>query len=141
MAVEAFVNFNGQAAEAVEFYAKVFGLEVPKMMRYSDAPPDPENPVAESDKDFVMYASLPIAGSMVMFSDCPTVWQAKFGNNISLTVATTSKDDIQKWFTAMAEGGEIMMPLEETFWSQLFGMVTDKFGIPWQFSHDDGRTF
>lgn len=139
MAVEIFVNFNGNCREAVEFYAGVFGSEKPKFMTFGEAPPDPNFQHTEKTKDLIMYTSLNICGSTVMFSDTFPGMPYVAGDNISLTVTSNNVDEIKTYFNKMKEGGSVDMELQETFWSKCYGSVTDKFGIPWQFSHDSGQ--
>jgi PhnB protein len=139
MAVEIFVNFNGNCRKAVEFYAVVFGSGKPKFMTFSEAPPDPNLQPAEGAKDLILYTSLNICGSTVMLSDTFPGSPYVAGNNISLTVTSKNIEDIKTFFNKMKEGGEVDMELQETFWSKCYGSVTDKFGIPWQFSYDNGQ--
>ena len=139
MAVDVFINFNGNCREAVEFYAKVFGTEKQKIMTFGDTPPNPEFPLPEEAKNLVMYTFLNINGSNVMFSDVPPGMPFVAGNNISLTIGSKNMDEIKALFNKMKEGGNVEMELQETFWSKCYGSLTDKFGIPWQFSHDSGQ--
>ena len=141
MALQVFVNFNGDCREAVEFYAKVFQTDKPKFMTYGEAPPDPEMVFDEAEKQLIMYTDLSIAGATVMFSDVPPGMPFTKGDNISLTVVTKDKEEIKRLFKELGEGGEVGMELQETFWSDLYGMVTDKFGIKWQFNHDSGKEY
>ena len=104
-------------------------------MTYGDAPPDPNYPVPEGDKDRVIYAGVPIGGMVVMFSDVPEGSEFVRGNNISPTVSTDNKDELTRIFNELKEGGEVYMELQKTFFSELFGMVEDKFGVIWQLSH------
>jgi PhnB protein len=140
MAVDVFLNFNGNCREAVEFYAKVFGTEKPQIMSFGDAPPNPEFTLPEEAKNLVMYTSLNIKGSNVMFSDTFPGRPLVAGNNINLTISSKNLEEIKSLFNKMKEGGTVGMDLQETFWSKCYGMVTDKFGIPWQFSYDSGQT-
>jgi len=139
VAVDVFINFNGNCREAVEFYAKVFGTEKQKIMTFGDTPPNPEFPLPEEAKNLVMYTFLNINGSNVMFSDVPPGMPFVAGNNISLTIGSKNMDEIKALFNKMKEGGNVEMELQETFWSKCYGSLTDKFGIPWQFSHDSGQ--
>lgn len=141
MALQLFVNFNGNCREAVEFYAKVFKTKKPEFMTFGDMPPDPEMVLDEKDKKLVMYADLTIHGTTVMFSDTPTGMPFVNGNNIALTVVAKDEDEIRRLYHELGVGGEVDMELQETFWSNLYGMVTDKFGISWQFSHDSGKAY
>lgn len=140
MAIQAYINFNGNCREAVEFYSQAFGTEKPQIMSFGDAPPNPEFPLPEEAKNLVMHSELNICGSRVMFSDTFPGMPFVAGNNISLTVLIKDIDEIKSIFDKLKEGGSVGMDLQETFWSKCYGMVTDKFGIPWQLSHDNGQT-
>ena len=141
MGFSIFINFNGNCREAVTFYAKVFDKNVPTFMTYGDAPPGPsvDAQSAQANKDLVMYTGLNIAGTEVMFCDYTADMGYVHGNNISPVVSSTDMDEVRTLFERLSEGGTVDMPLGETFWSSLYGMVTDKFGITWQVDHDDGR--
>jgi len=132
MLMELFINFDGNCREAVEFYAKVFKSSVNNLMTYGEAPPDPNYPVAEADKDRVIYAGVPMGNIVVMFSDVPAGSEFIKGNNISPTVSVDDKDEVTRIFNELAAEGEVYMPLGQTFFSELFGMVKDKFGVIWQ---------
>lgn len=140
MTIEAYVNFNGNCREAVEFYAEVFGTEKPQIMTFGEMPPNPEFPISEEVKNLVMHTNLTITGSRIMFSDVPPGIPFIEGNNISLTVISDDVEYITSVFGKLKEGGKIEMELQETFWSKCYGYLIDKFGIGWQLSHDDGRT-
>lgn len=141
MSFDLFMNFDGDCRQAVEFYAEVFQSEVLHLMTFGDMPPNPEFPIAESDKNRVAYACVPIFGCNVMFSDNPGDMPLIKGNNISPTVSTKDKAEVERVFHALAEGGEVGMALQKTFWSDLYGMVTDRYGIIWQVSHDSGIAY
>jgi len=135
MKLEMFINFDGNCREAVEFYAKVFRSEVKNLMTYGDAPTDPNNPVTEADKNRVIYAGLPVGGMVLMFSDAPAGSRFVKGNNICPTIGTDDKDKITRLYNELKEGGEVYMELGSTFFSELFCMIEDKFGVIWQISH------
>ena len=142
MPVEVFINFSGNCRQAVEFYAKVFDCEAPKLMTYGDMPPNPDfPPFSEEVKNRVMYTSLNIAGNTVMFSDTTPEMPFVGGNNINITVGDKDVDKIKLWFDRLKDGAAIHMELQKTFWSDCYGMLVDKFGIPWQLSHDSGVQF
>ena len=132
MLVEFFINFDGNCAEAVAFYAKVFKSEVTNMMKYGDAPPSEQNYVAEVDKDRVLYAGVPIGNIVGMFSDAPSGTPYVQGNNVCITVSMEDKDEVQRVYDEMVAEGEAIMPLGPTFFSEMFSMIVDKFGIMWQ---------
>ena len=135
MQLEMFINFNGNCREAVEFYAKVFKSSVNNLMTYGDAPPDPNYTVAEADKDRIMYAGIPLGGMVVMFMDYPSASPMVMGDNIHPTVSTDDKDEVTRLFNELKEGGEVYAELGQTFFSEWYGMVEDKFGVTWQILH------
>lgn len=141
MALQVFINFDGNCREAVLFYAKVFKRNEPNFMTFGDTPGDDSMVFEEKDKNLIMYTDLEIDGTVVMFSDVPPGMPFVKGNNIALTFVTKDTEEIKRLFGALSEGGQVDMELQETFWSNLYGMVTDKFGISWQFSHDSGKEY
>ncbi len=130
-----FLNFNGNCREALDFYVKLFESEVQDLMTYGDMPPDPDFPIEDADKDKILYSNIPIYGSNIMFCDVPSGMPVTIGDNISPTLGADDKDELKRIFDGLAGEGEILMPLEKTFWSELYGMVRDKFGVIWQVSH------
>lgn len=141
MKLDVFINFEGKCREAVTFYAKVFNQPVPEMMTFGDAPSMDGYTPDEADIDKVMYTSLNIMGCNAMFSDVTTAMGLTVGNNIALTVSHEDIDEIKRIFSALNVNATVIMELQETFWSQCYGYLIDQFGVPWQVSHDDGRTF
>lgn len=139
MAIGVYINFNGNCLEAIEFYAKVFETESPKIMTFGEAPPNPEFPIPEEAKKLVMHALLNINGNSFMFSDVFPGSHFSEGNNISLVVVSKSIDDTKCLFEKLKEGGTVVMELQETFWSKCYGSLTDRFGIVWQLSYDNGE--
>ncbi len=136
MPLDVFVNFNGNCREAVHFYVQVFGLEEPAIMIYGEAPPDSQMPVTEETKNLVMHTSLTIFGTVVMFMDTTPDMQINQGDNIVLTIRSKDLNEVQSLFRKMKNGGRVLMDLQETFYSKCYGMLIDKFGIPWQFLQD-----
>jgi PhnB protein len=141
MAVDVYLNFNGNTREAVEFYTEVFGLQKPKIMTFGETPPDPNFTLPEEAKHLVMHTRLNIDGSNVMFSDVFPGMPFVAGNNISLSFINKDIDLIKSLFSKLKEGGTVGMDLQETFWSKCYGSLKDKFGIEWQFNHDSGETW
>jgi PhnB protein len=139
MAVDVYLNFNGNTREAVEFYTEVFGLQKPKIMTFGETPPDPNFTLPEEAKHLVMHTRLNIDGSNVMFSDVFPGMPFVAGNNISLSFINKDIDLIKSLFSKLKEGGTVGMDLQETFWSKCYGSLKDKFGIEWQFNHDSGE--
>ncbi|PRO67254.1 VOC family protein [Alkalicoccus urumqiensis] len=134
MPVQPYLNFPGTCEEAVRFYQSVFSTEAPETMRFSDMPADPEYPLPEEAADRILHTRLTIAGTTVMFSDTFPGMEHTVGTNVTLAVLTDSRENVKQWFHALAENGTVGMELQETFWSPLYGTVTDRFGISWQFN-------
>ncbi|MCM3730432.1 VOC family protein [Fictibacillus nanhaiensis] len=141
MSVDVYLNFNGNCREAVEFYAEVFKTEKPQIMTFREAPPNPNYELPEEAKDLVMHTRLNIDGSNVMFSDTFPGTPFVEGNNVTLAIVNKDIDQIKSIYEGLKEGGKVVMELQETFWSKLYGQVTDKFGIHWQLNYDHGETY
>lgn len=137
MPIEAYLNFNGNCREAVEFYAEVFGTEPPQIMTFGEAPQDPSYPLPDEAKHLVMHTYIIVSGSKLMFSDVFPGMPFSQGNNISLAVISKNENELKGWFNKLKEEGKVNMELQETFWSKCYGSLTDKFGIEWQFSMDN----
>ncbi|MFK7695791.1 VOC family protein, partial [Paenibacillus sp. HJGM_3] len=116
MALDIYLNFNGNCREAVEFYAEVFETEAPKIMTFGDTPADPNYPLPEEAKSLVMHSRLQICGSRVMFSDVFPGMPFVLGNNVSLSVVIQDKDKLTTYFNRLSVGGQVRMELQETFW-------------------------
>ncbi len=134
MAVNAYLNFHGNCREAVDFYADAFGATRQPITTYGQA--DSGMPIPPEAHDWVMHTTLTLAGSLVMLADTPPGMPFTLGNNISLVVTGSDIDTLTTLFNTLAEGGDIIMPLQKTFWSALYGFVTDRFGVHWQISHE-----
>jgi PhnB protein len=131
MQVEPYLFFEGRCDEAIAFYRKALGAEVTMLMRFKDSPEPPApGTCAPGSQDKVMHANLRIGDTMVMASDGRCQGQPSFqGFSLSLTVSDDAA--AERAFTALAEGGQVQMPLTKTFFSSRFGMVADRFGVSW----------
>ena len=134
MQVQPYLIFDGRCEEAVEFYRSALGAEVTMLMRYKDSPdcPDPPPPgmVAPGSEGKVMHTSVRIGETTVMASDGRCEGRPSFqGFSLSLTVPNETEAD--RLFAALVDGGQVQMPLAQTFFSPRFGMVADRFGVPW----------
>jgi PhnB protein len=131
MKVEPYIFFNGRCEEAVEFYKKTLGAEVMMLMRFKDSPEPPQpGMVPPGSENKIMHVSFHIGDSTVMASDGRCEGRPSFqGFSLSLTVAHEAEAD--RVFAALADGGQVQMPLIKTFWSPRFGMVADRFGVAW----------
>lgn len=129
-AITPYLTFSGRCEEALAFYKQAIGAEVQMVMHFNESPePAPPGVVPPEFETKVMHASMKIGDSIVMATDgCdPNV---KFdGFSLTCTVATIA--DAGKAFAALADGGQVVMPLTKTFWSPQFGMLKDKFGVSW----------
>jgi PhnB protein len=129
--VQAYLFFNGRCEEAIEFYKKAIGAEVQMLMRFKESPePPPPGMVPPGFENKVMHASLRVGQTVVMASDGCSIDGPKF-EGFSLSLAVSTPAEVDAIFNALAAGGKIGMPLNKTFWSPRFGMVTDKFGVGW----------
>lgn len=133
--VNVYLTFDGNCREAFDFYRSVFGGEFSSAETFGEIPPEVEiPPMSDEQKKKIMHISLPISKeTIIMGSDTGGNWapDLKVGNNFSISVNTKDKAETTRVFNALAEGGNITMPLNETFWNAYFGMLTDKFGINW----------
>lgn len=130
MHVQPYLFFNGCCEEAIEFYRKAVGASLEMLMRYKESPePPPPGQVPPGYDDKVMHASLRIGDSVVMASDGCAEGAAFQGFSLALGVADLA--EAGQRFKALAEGGQVTMPLTPTFWSPGFGMLTDRYGVAW----------
>jgi PhnB protein len=105
-----------------------------EIMRYKDAPPSSGYETPEGTENFVMHAQFELDGETIMLCDVPPESPAKSGNNITIMAEFDSVDTATAAFNALKDGGEVIMELQETFWSKCFGSLCDKFGINWNIS-------
>jgi PhnB protein len=128
MLVQAYLDFDGRCEEALAFYRQALGAEVTMLMRWKDSPDPAMSQSAHPDK--IMHASFKVGDATVLASDGRSRGERKFaGFMLSLTVA--NEGDAKRVFDALADGGEVQMPLGKTFFSPCFGMVADRFGVGW----------
>lgn len=128
--IQPYLFFNGRCEEALAFYKQAIGAEVQMLMRYSDNPePPPPGMVPEGFENKVMHTSFSIGSTVLMASDGCGESDAFAAFSLSLSV--TSEAEAHRCFQALAEGGQVTMPLARTFWSPCFGMLRDKFGMGW----------
>jgi len=135
-AIIPYLNFNGNAKEALAFYEKALNGKVAYSQTFADA-----NMVQdESMKDKILHAVFEAGNLKFMVSDCPPGVSVKEGDQVSLSLNFHDLDSIEKTFAAMSEGGHVTMPLQDTFWGARFGMTKDRFGIHWMFNYDKPKS-
>lgn len=130
MQVQPYIFFSGRCEEALEFYRTALGAQVDMLMRYKESPePPPPGTLPPGFENKVMHAAFHIGDTRLMASDgCQE--GLSFGG-FSLLLAVQTEAEADRAFTALADGGQVRMPLTKTFWSKRFGMVADRFGVSW----------
>ena len=128
MNVEPYLFFDGRAEEALEFYRQKLGARIEALMRYKDNPDPKYNPPNSENK--VMHALFRVGDTPIMASDGNCTGKPAF-QGFSLTINAASPAEAEQRFNALAEGGQVQMPLNETFFAERFGMVADRFGVSW----------
>ena len=131
MLVQPYLFFDGRCEEAIEFYRTKLGAEVTMLMRFKDSPEPPQpGCVPPGAENKVMHSSFRIGDSTVMASDGRCTGQPSF-QGFSLSITVSSEAEADRLFNAIADGGQVQMPLNKTFFSPRFGMVADRFGVSW----------
>ena len=131
MNIQPYLFFDGCCEQALEFYRDALGIELKMLMRYRDSPePLPPEQVPPGSEDKVMHARFRLGDTFVMASDATCPEYAGF-QGFSLSISVANEAEAERVFTALADGGQIQMPLEKTFWTSAFGMLTDRFGVGW----------
>lgn len=131
MLVQPYLFFDGRCEEAINFYRDALGAQVSMLMRFKESPePPPPGAVPPGSDDKIMHAAFTIGDTTVMASDGGCSSQTEFkGFSLSITVDDAAAAD--RVFNALADGGQVQMPLGQTFFSPRFGMVVDRFGVGW----------
>ena len=131
MQIQPYLYFNGRCEEALEFYGTVLGAEKMMLMRFKDSPePPPPGTLPPGSEKKVMHASFRIGETTLMASDGRCTGKPSF-DGFSLSVTARDDAEAKRLYTALGEGGQVQMPLTETFYASSFGMVADRFGVSW----------
>lgn len=135
--INPYLNFPGNTEEAFNFYKEVFGGEfIGGVYRFKDTPEAEK--LSKSDQEKVMHIALPLGdGNMLMATDAleSMGFKVTFGNNFFISIDADTKEEADKLFTGLSEGGTADMPMMDQFWGAYFGMVTDKFGVKWMINY------
>ncbi len=140
--INVYLTFDGNCEEAFQFYRSAFKGEFSYVGRFKDMPPQEGAPaVSEEMGNKIMHISLPISKETVLMgSDTGGDWGGanhRKGNNFSICVSPDKKEEADRLFAALSEGGKVNMPLMDTFWGDYFGMCEDKFGVNWMMSYNE----
>lgn len=128
MQLNSYLTFNGDCKTAFEFYEKTFGGKLEAMMTHAGTPAESQMPPGWRDK--ILHARLMVGNSALMGSDAPPDrYQRPQGFYVN--IGTTDPEEAERVFQALAADGKVTMPLQQTFWARRFGMLTDRFGVPW----------
>ena len=131
MKMHTYVNFAGKCAEAFQFYEQHLGGTVTMLMTHGQAPD--QSKVNPEWKDAVLHARISIGGTELMGADIPNA-QPMRSSYLSLNVE--SDTEAERIFSALSNGGEVFMPMQETFFATLFGQLRDRFGLNWMIIHE-----
>ncbi len=141
LAVNPYLIFNGTTEESFNHYKKVFGGEFAMVQRFKETPEAGNTPTHLGDK--IMHIALPLGNnSMIMGTDALEELGQKapiMGNNFYITISAESKEEADKIFKGLSEGGKIELPMNDTFWGAYFGMLKDKYEVQWMISYDKNR--
>jgi len=132
MKLTPYIHFQGNAEEAMKFYAEALGGEIIAISRYRDSP----MPSDEDYKDKVIHGRLQFGDNVIMISDTFKGNTISTGGNIQLSVELTKEGQIDEIFKKLGEGGNVTMELQDTFWGARFGMLRDKFGVSWMLNYE-----
>jgi len=133
MQVNPYIVFGGDCETAFKFYEQILGGKITAMMTHAGTPMEAHVPPEWRAK--ILHASMEIGGTVLMASDAPPDrYEQPKGYSVSLTLKDTG--EAERIFHALAEGGSVRMPIQQTFWAARFGMLVDKFAIPWMINCD-----
>jgi PhnB protein len=131
MLVQPYLFFDGRCEEALDFYRDALGAEVTMLMRFKESPEaPPPRTVPPGSEDKVMHAAFTVGDTLIMASDGGCSSQTEF-KGFSLSITVDDEAAAGRVFNALANGGQVQMPLGKTFFSPCFGMVADRFGVGW----------
>ncbi|MDO5649147.1 MAG: glyoxalase/bleomycin resistance/extradiol dioxygenase family protein [Gallicola sp.] len=133
MAINVYLNFYGNAREVIEYYEDVFETKA-EIMSYGDIPEEPDFEITEDMKGAVLHSEMVISDSILMISDDLRGEDHSKKNNFGLAIGFKDEKKLREIFEKIQKEGNVEMQLEKTFWSDLFGIVKDKFGIDWMFN-------
>jgi len=138
MSLSTYLYFDGDCARAFDFYKSIFGGDFTVHSTFAEAPPDLKFDPAQGGR--IMHVSLPVGSSVLMGSDTAKGMGEPHapGNNFSISYSPDTKEEADRVFGALSDGGAVSMPMDTAFWGSYFGLCKDKFGVSWMVSVDLG---
>jgi PhnB protein len=138
MKLHTYLNFAGRTEEAFRFYAKAFGGSLTSIVRFRDMPVEGVE-IPQADQDKVMHVGLQIGDDLIMGTDTLESLGQKLvvGNNSAISIHPDTKEEADRLFGALSDGGQVTQPMVDAPWGDYFGMFTDKFGIQWMVNYSD----
>nr|WP_275980278.1 VOC family protein [Halalkalibacter alkaliphilus] len=134
-----YLVMDGNAKEAVEFYEKALHANVIGVQTFGEMPENPDFPLPDSAKDRVSHAMIKVGETDMMLSDTFPGTPYEKGNHVTICIMADTKEQAKDFYDGLQEGGQVTMPLQETFWSPAYGIVIDKFGVTFQISTESGQ--
>ncbi|MBT8768263.1 VOC family protein [Metapseudomonas boanensis] len=129
MKIDPYLTFDGQCGPAFQFYAKCLNGTLEAFLTFAETPAC--NEVPEDFRDKIIHARLAVGDQVIMGSDCPPHQPYEPIRGISVSINVDRVVEAERVFNALVEGGQVRMPLQKTFWAERFGMLVDRFGVPW----------
>ncbi|WP_430786459.1 VOC family protein [Virgibacillus flavescens] len=129
-----YLIMNGNGQKAIKFYEEAVKAEVLNVQTFADMPENPEMPIPDEAKNLVMNAHLKVGGTDLMLSDTFPGQPYQIGEQVTIAITMTEETEAREIFDKLKVDGKIGMHMQETFWSQAYGQVTDKFNVTWHVS-------
>jgi PhnB protein len=130
MNIQPYLSLDGRSQEAIDFYKEAIGAKVEMVMHFKDAPKEMQSQINPESRDKVMHACIKVGDTPVFLTDGNCSGKASF-SGVTLTLNADSDGQAEKLFAALGKGGQVTMPMNETFFATRFGTLADKFGVSW----------
>jgi PhnB protein len=134
-----YVTFSGNCDEAFKYYERVLGGKIVALVRFADMPPDAQAQTPPDYKSLILHARLVVGDNVLMGSDAPPGRFEK-PQGMSVSIQVDDPREAERIFAALSDNGRVTMPLQQTFWAVRFGMLVDRFGIPWMVNCEQKRS-
>lgn len=129
-----YLVMDGNAKEAIQFYEKALDAQAVMVQTFGEMPANPDFPLPDSARDRISHALLKVGETDLMFSDTFPGQPVQSSNQVQICIMTDQAEQAKRIYEALREDGQVVMPLQETFWSPAYGIVADKFGVNWNIS-------